>query len=207
MRREAVLKNIPRSKYAPIRCTKQMAQLIRKAEKEISTEADKQVDLCICSMVIALYKFWNYREDRISKIINLTNEIFGECGSDNNLSMIRMCDEECDIELTNCEGVSYKDKIFLNAEIDDGRPLTSAQWLAMRQNQKKWVEAQIMACIFIALHRKEGWGFKRLSELGLRMADIKGEADYNADKIRVMAKEQADFTWTGEFEEIEDEKR
>jgi hypothetical protein len=195
------MQRIPKSKYAPIRCTKKMAQLIRQAERGISEEAEKQVDLCVCSMVIALYKYWGYREDRISKIINLENEIFNECGSDNNLSMIRMCDEECDIELTNCEGISYRDKIFLNAEIDDGKPLTSAQWLAMRQNQKKWVEAQIMACMFIAMHRKEGWGFKRLSELGTKMAAIKAEADYNPEKIRQMAKEQADFTWTGDFDD------
>ena len=54
----------------------------------------------------------------------MQQEIWDEVGADNDISMIKLLDEECDIELTNHEGVSYKDVIYLNAEIDTGKHLS-----------------------------------------------------------------------------------
>ena len=84
---------------------------------------------------------------------------------------------------------------FTELARDNINTWTAAQWLAMRQNQKKWVEAQMMACVFIAMHRSEGWGFKRLSELGSHMADIKADCRYRVDVLKQLAYDQADFEW------------
>lgn len=182
------------------RCSKQMWKMIEKAEKAIQDEGSRQLDLVNCSCMLALYRYWGWRTERLSNLLELQEDIYAECGSDNDMSMIRLLDEECDIELTNHEGVSYRNVIFLNSDIDEGKPLTAAQWLAMRQNQKKWVEAQITACICLSLHRKEGWGFKRLRELMVHMQDIKEEFDYNPKLIVKAVKDEANYDWVADLE-------
>lgn len=179
------------------RVNKNMEKLIRKAKNDLNLEASRQIDLVTTSMIIALYRYWNYRTDRISKILNVQQTVWDECGADNTLSMLKICDEECNVELTNYEGVSYRDVIYLNAEIDTGKPLSDAQWLVMRQNQKKWVKAQMLACMCVSMHRAEGWGFKRLSELMLKMDDI--QADYNddPDKLSEVALKECGYDWRG----------
>lgn len=180
--------------------SKQLKKMIAKAEKEVNLEIEKQLDLVNCSMVIALYRFWNYRTDRISKILYTQQEIWNECGSDSNMSMIRKCDEECDIELTNYEGVSYKNISWLNS-IKDTKPLNDYEWLIFRQNQKKWTKAQILACVCLAMHRVEGWGFKRLSELMNRMEDVLDENDYDRNKVIQVALEECGYDWLGQNNE------
>lgn len=188
---------IPRSNYRPIRVTKQWAKLINKVESELNTECNTQMDLVMCSAMIALNRYWGWKTERLSNLNFMQQAIWDECGSDNNMSMIRMLDEECDIELTNQEGKSYREVIYLNAEIDTGKPLSNAQWVAMRQNQTKWVAAQITACVLLALHRKEGWGAKRVGELLDRMDDIKIEFDYSPEKIVEALWNEAKYDWTG----------
>ena len=157
MRRRQVIKRKPIPKF--------LARAIWEAENDITVEGSKQLDIVMCSSILALNRYWGWKTDRLSKLLFLQQEIWDEVGADNDISMIKLLDEECDIELTNHEGVSYKDVIYLNAEIDTGKDLSPYEWLRMRQNQKKWIECQIMACVFLALHRKEGWGAKRVKEL------------------------------------------
>ena len=85
--------------------------------------------------------------------------------------------------MTNHEGVSYRNVIFLNSDIDDGRMLTPYQWLYMRTNQIKWLETQITGSIALAIHRKEGWGFKRIKELLIHLQDVKEEFNYDRRRI------------------------
>ena len=176
--------------------SKQLRKLIAKAEKEVNLEIDRQLDLVNCSMIIALYRYWNYRTDRISKILFTQQEIWNECGQDSNMSMIRKCDEECDIELTNYEGVSYKQISWLNS-VKDTKPLNDYEWLVFRQNQKKWTKAQILACVCLAMHRAENWGFKRLSELMTKMDDICFEFEDDPGKLVNAALNECGYDWLG----------
>lgn len=187
----------PRINITKHKVNKNMEKLIRKAERELNEEADRQLDLVTTSMIIALYRYWNFRTDRISKILFTQEKVWNECGKDNTMSMLKLCDDECDVELTNHEGVSYRDVIYLNAEIDSGKPLSDAQWLVMRQNQKKWVKAQMLACMCLSMHRAEGWGFKRLSELMLKMDDIQAEYNDNPDKLSEIALIECNYDWRG----------
>ncbi len=182
------------------KASKQLNKMIAKAEKDVDLEISKQLDLVNCSMIIALYRFWNYRNERISKVLSTQQEIWNECGADGNMSMIRKCDEECDIELTNYEGVSYKDISWLNA-VKDTKPLNDYEWLIFRQNQKKWTKAQILACVCLAMHRAEGWGFKRLSELMNHMEDILEDANYNQEKVIQIALNECGYDWLGQNSE------
>ena len=190
-------KVIPRSNYSPIRCNKHEKKMILQAEKELDKECSTQLDLIMCASMIALNRYWGWKVERLSKLNFIQQETWDECGSDNNMSMIRLLDEECDIELTNEEGKSYKNVIYLNSDIDDGKPISAMQWVVMRRNQKEWVAAQITACIFLALHRKEGWGAKRLKELLDRITDIKAEFQYKPKAIVEGLWNEVHYDWIG----------
>lgn len=196
---------------APIRrktvISKQMARMLQKAEAEIVAEGSKQLDIQICSCGIALWRYWGWKQDRLSKLYFIQQEIWDEVGADNNISMLQLLDEECDIELTNHEGVSYKEFKFLNVAIDDGHALSPQEWIIMRQKQKQWIECQIMACVFLGMHRKEGWGPKRIKELMDRMQQVKEEFDYDNKKLIQAFLDECDYDWLGQREGVfENEK-
>jgi hypothetical protein len=144
---------------------------IKAAEYELMEGSVKWLDIVMCASIIALSRYWGWKKDRLSKLQKIQEDAWNEVANDNNKSMVQVLDEECGIELTNHEGVSYKDVIYLNASIDPGVELNPYQYLAMRQNQAKWTEAQITACVILAMHRKEGWGFNRSRELLERIDD------------------------------------
>ena len=181
--------------------SKQMAKAIQKAEREMQLEGEKQLDIVMCSSILALYRYWGWKTERLSKLIELQQTVFDEVSNDQDKSVLKLLDEECNIELTNHEGVSYRDVIYLNSEIDDGKPLTAYQWLNMRQNQKKWIECQLMAGVFLAMHRKEGWGAKRVKELLDHMQDIKAEYDYDREKLIAAVLKEANYDWAKQRDE------
>ncbi len=175
--------------------SKQMARAIQKAEAEIIREGDRQLDIQVCAAMLALSRFWNWKKEELVKLADIHREIWNEVGSDNDISMLQLLDEECDIELTNMEGVSYKEFKFLNTAIDDGSELTPQQWLVMRMHQKEWLECQIMACIFLGMYRKEGWSAKRVKELMDRMQEIKSDFDYKEKELIKAVNEECRFDW------------
>lgn len=175
--------------------SKSFEKSIKKAEAELNEQLEKELDLVNCSLIIALNRYWNYKPERIGEILHVEEEVWNECGADKNMSMIRKCDEECDIELTNEDGVSYRTIMWLNAE--DMRPLNDFEWLRFRQNQKKWSKAQMLACTFIALKRSEGWSDNRLAELMGRMDDIREEFEYDPRKLSQAALDECNYDWLG----------
>lgn len=199
MRRRQVVKRKPIPKF--------IARAIWEAENDLKVEGSKQLDIVMCSSILALNRYWGWKTDRLSKLLFLQQEIWDEVGADNDISMIKLLDEECDIELTNHEGVSYKDVIYLNAEIDTGKDLSPYEWLRMRQNQKKWIECQIMACVFLALHRKEGWGAKRVKELLDHAQAIKEEFNYDPKLLCEAVMNEAHYDWLGQLKEQEKEEK
>ena len=88
--------------------TKQMFKMLQKAEAEIQKEGERQLDIQVCAASIALWRYWGWKTERLSRLLEIQQEIWNEVGKDNNISMIQLLDQECDIELTNREGVSYK---------------------------------------------------------------------------------------------------
>ena len=180
-----------------VKTTKAYEKMIMKAESDLNKECSRQLDLVNCSAIITLYEEYGWRTDRISKLLFVSQDKWQECAESNSYSMLSLLDDYTGIEMVNDEGKSYKEVIYLNAEIDKGKPLNTPQWLRMRQNQKKWIKAQITACLFIALHEKEGWGFERLSRLATEMEEIKEEYRYNNKALCKACMERAKYDWSG----------
>ena len=91
----------------------------------------------------------------------------------------------------------------MNTAIDDGHDLSPQEWIIMRQKQKQWIECQIMACVFLGMHRKEGWGPKRIKELMDRMQQVKEEFDYDNKKLIQAFLDECDYDWLGQRGQIE----
>lgn len=180
-----------------MKCNKFLMKQIKAAEHELMEGSVKWLDIVMCASIIALSRYWGWKKDRLSKLQQIQEDVWNEVAEDNDKSMVQLLDEECDIELTNHEGVSYRNVLFLNSKIDPGIELDPYQYLAMRQNQAKWTEAQITACVILAMHRKEGWGFKRARELLERMQQVKEEYDYDREKLIAAALSECDIDWTG----------
>lgn len=177
--------------------SKQMARAIQKAEAEIEKEGDKQLDLQMCSAMLALSRYWNWKKEQLQELQKMQQDIWHEVGQNNDLSMIQLLDEECDIELTNHEGTSYREFKFLYTPIDDGHELSPQEWIIMRTKQKQWTECQVMACIFLGMSRKEHWSARRIKELMDRMQDIKEAYDYNPKKLSRAVMEECKIDWLG----------
>lgn len=185
------------SRPSKIGISKKLTKQLRDVENQIVKEGEKWLDITMCSTILVMWRYYGWRTDRITKLIKYHEDVWKEVGADNSKSVLKLLDEECNIELTNHEGVSYRNVIFLNSDIDDGRTLTPYQWLYMRQNQIKWLEAQIMASICLAIHRKEGWGFKRIEELLNHLQDVKEDYDYDRRRILDECFKETGYDWEG----------
>lgn len=177
--------------------SKKLTKQLNDVEKLIVKEGEKWLDIVMCSTIIVMWRYYGWRTDRISKLIKYHEAVWNEVGADNSKSVLKLLDEECNIELTNHEGVSYRNVIFLNSDIDNGRMLTPYQWLYMRTNQIKWLETQITGSIALAIHRKEGWGFKRIKELLIHLQDVKEEFNYDRRRILDACYEETGYDWEG----------
>lgn len=177
--------------------SKKLRKQIIDTEKQIQVEGEKNLDIVMCASIIALYRYYGWRTKRLSRLLEIHQEVWNEVAEDNSKSILKLLDEECGIELTNHEGVSYRDVIFLNSDIDDGRQLTGYQWLYIPQNQLKWIETQITGCVALAMHRKEGWGFERVKQLLLYIQDIKEEYDYDRRRLLDGCYRETGYDWEG----------
>lgn len=147
---------------------------LRKIEREMDRELDRQVRLIYASTAIALKRACHWEKQGILKLMDLTHEVWEECAATNQKSMIQMLDEETGVELQNGDGKSWKDLAFLNARIDMGQ-MTLPQWIYMRQQQMKWIPAQVTACILLALKRKCSFDEEQIAEIYQKLLAVEQE--------------------------------
>lgn len=162
---------------------------LRKIEREMDRELDRQVRLIYASTAIALKRAHHWEKQGILKLMDLTHEVWEECAATNEKSMIQMLDEETGVELQNGDGKSWQDLAFLNARIDMGQ-MTLPQWIYMRQQQKKWIPAQVTAGILLALHRKCGFDSDRIAETYARILEVEEEVGYKEDRAIALCSEE-----------------
>ena len=156
---------------------------LKRAELELAQEIDRQVDLVYSSAGIALHRHWNWGSLRIRRLFDLTVDVWGECGGVNDTSMLQMLEDETGVELKISDtDKGWREIAFLNAKL---RRMSRAQQIYMRQRQKQWVSAQAMACMALALHRKDGFGATRIIRLMGQIDDVKEE--FNFDRTCLLA--------------------
>jgi hypothetical protein len=150
--------------------------------QKIEEEGRKQCFLLYSATGIALWRHYGKRTKTITDLFLLSREIWQECASDHDHSMIQMCEELTGTEIQNGEGKSWKDLPYLNGTLDPGK-LSYEQWTYMRAQQVKWVAPQVMACLLIAIHRKYHFGYERCARIYGQIQEI--EAEYRMDPKRI----------------------
>lgn len=155
---------------------------IQKATRRIETEGRKH-SLCIYSATaIVLWKKWGKRQEAISRFFRASHDVWKQCATDQDCSMIKMCEAETGIEIQNGDGVSWRDVMYLNGTIPEN--MTYAQVLYMRQQQLKWIRPQLVACMLITLRRKYGFGFERCGRFYQELEEVIAEHRANPDRLR-----------------------
>ena len=179
-----------------LKANKQQAKLLHKAERELQQEVDKQLDIIMHSAALALYTYHSWNTEQIGAFVaHDTQELWQECASSTKLSMVQMLNDETGIELMSEDiAQSFETKIYLNSDLDDGRDLNIYQWIAMRQNQKKWVGVQIMAVVLLSLYRSDNWKAEALGRLFGHIEEIKNEYGTSKEGIRDLKKECYEVT-------------
>lgn len=154
----------------------------------------KQVDIIYSSVAIAFARYWRWGPLRIRRLFDVTQAAWDECGATNDRSMLQMLEDETGIDLKMAEypDKSRHDVAYLTTEIAmDPRRMTRPQWIYMRQQQKKWIGAQLLACMLLVLHRKYGSGEERMVRLLEQINDIRDEFSWNRKALIKACKEEA----------------
>ena len=159
----------------------------QKATADLEAEMHRQCAILYSTTALALHRHWNKGTQAITRLLDITGEVWHACATDNTKSMVQMCEEETGIEIKNETGKSWRDLAYLNNSFPQ---MTNAQWAYMRIRQKQWIAPQIMACIMVALHRKYGFGFERLSRLYNQIDAIRTEYNLDPDKLREACREE-----------------
>ena len=140
----------------------------------IEAQGFDQVIITYCAASIAMWEALGWRKKRILGVLEETADAWHECaGSDK--SMVQMLDEETGVELQIGNGKSWKELGYLNGEAyaDMCRNMTQKKMLYVQARQLQWIPAQVIACMFLGLHRKQGFGAERLERLYGQMEDVK----------------------------------
>jgi len=151
----------------------------------IETEGRKQCMILYSATALALYLYWDKKKQTIISLFDITGEVWQSCASTNEKSMLCMCEEETGIEVQIGNEKSWHDLPYLNGTFP-AKPMSNAQWAYMRQQQTKWFAAQVMACLMVALHRKYGFGFDRLSRIYSQIDEIRTEYSLDGDRLRAV---------------------
>ena len=135
---------------------------LKKADRALQQEQLKQLDIIYPSSAIIWWQNYGWRETRIMRRFATSQQIWDECAADNNVSILQMLENETGIELKLREDdKSWHELAYFDTSVDYGE-LTLPKLIYMRQQQKKWVGASIMAGICLSLSRDEHWGAGRL---------------------------------------------
>lgn len=153
--------------------------LATKINNELDQELEKQTYIIYGSASLALHKYWGWGQKRIENLFNVSAKACQECATTTEISMIEMLENETGIELKpENESKGWREVAYLNADIHiyDFK-MTRAQWYYMKMQQKKWIPTQVIATLFLAMHRQYGFGAKRLVRLLNQIHEIQNEFD------------------------------
>lgn len=157
----------------------------RKASKELDEEYKKAEATMFNASILVLYREYGFRKLRIERLLEKANEVYAECASSKQKSLVQMCDEKLGIELRNDNNESYKDTPYLSDDDWNSKKdqvlhkMTVLQQncylIKVRQKMKAWMFPQTMASVLLALNKKEGWGADKVTEFASRVQTIREE--------------------------------
>lgn len=161
----------------------------KKLENRIEDAGREQCYIAYGSAAIALHRHGGLEKPSIIQLFEITHEAWRECAADASKSMIMMCEQETGIEVQNESGKSWEDLPYLNGQ-SAKMIFTPATLAYMRCQQVKWVAAQVMAGILIALSRKYDYDPDMCARFYQQAQVIQAEFGWEPLRIRDAAQEE-----------------
>lgn len=63
--------------------SKKLKKQIIDTEKQIQVEGEKNLDIVMCASIIALYRYYGWRTKRLSRLLEIHQEVWNEVAEDN----------------------------------------------------------------------------------------------------------------------------
>ena len=167
---------------------KDIERAVKRADDQALKRNVEDCYIVICEAGIALHRN-GWGSKRINDFLDVVQEVEDECSADPNRSMVQILDEETGIELkpdSNSRG--WRELAYLNADVKVEFK-TVPQYTYMRSQQIKWIKTNFYANVFLALHRKYGWGAGRMTKLLDQMHEIDKDIHSSAQARRLYRKE------------------
>ena len=154
-----------------------------KPENRVKAEADRYLNdrmlLVFACIGIVMKHRYHWERNGIIDLYKRFFEVWTECASSNERSMVQMLDEETGVEVQIGDGKSWRDMPYLNASIRY-KPRSKAEWIYMRTRMLKWIPGQITACMLLALHRKCGFDSDQIADTYADLLTVEQENLFNS---------------------------
>lgn len=142
----------------------------RRADEQLRKKTHELLTGLYAATSLALWQDWGWRTQKILNIFRDSEDLWMDLTvrmkDDPKLIPLRVLEDETGIELRLSGDKSWHEMKFLTGEFVDVDPALYAQaYMYMRLHQAEWTRAQILASIFICLHRRYGFGAERLGRL------------------------------------------
>lgn len=149
-------------------------QMLNKSAAAVNRERSKQINIIYPSAGLIFWKSYGWRIEKINRIFEMTNAVWHEV-VDNHQAILPKLEQETGIELTLMgTDKSYKEVAFLCYSTDDILlPFERAYYANTRMIP--WLPTMLLACILIVLHRREHFGYDRLSRFVTEMNQLRSE--------------------------------
>ena len=176
------------------------------AFNKLDQEIEEQTELIYSAAAIALATYWDWGAVRINRLFHYSQDAVDECAMQgNSVSLVQMFDKECNIDLVEeITGKDWRELDYLNPDANkyNWETMTPPQKIYMRQRQAKWIRPTMLAAMGLGLHRKEGFGFERLSRLFNQINEVSFEYNWDRKALLEAAKEVAHINITKSKEEL-----
>lgn len=167
---------------------------IRNANRDIDRELTKNINIVYPAVAYVLWTGYGWRKLRITRFFEVSREVWQECAEAGvEKSMLSMLEDETGIEIKMPGMKSFHEYAYLDADAWDRKAPTRQQILYIRQQQKKWIPAMLLANICLALKRREHWGPDRISALVGSIEELRGMYGMDIKRYAWLLKEHTDF--------------
>lgn len=191
----------------------------REATEELDKEYRKATEIVYFVSILVFNRVYGWKKLRIEHFLDKAVEVYVECRSNYQMSLVEMCDREMNIEVRNESNKSYTECPYLCQEdwerkkeqvIKKMSPNMQRMYLIrVRQLMKEWMFPQVLASILLALHRKEGFGIDRVNKFVSEFTALRDEFSDDRTKLKAAVEQEVGmyYTWTkdGDFALIVDE--
>ena len=173
-----------------MRTNKSTMRMIRRAEQELRAEQEKQANM-ICPAFFVTMWGHGWREKRIMDRINSAVDAMRE-GTKSGMSIFETLEQETGIEIS-LDGVrSYHEFAYLSGDTQL-KPIDDMQYIYMLRREKMWIPSILIAGLFLALHRMDGWGPERLDRLMISLNEIRMNLGENPEKYAKLMREKTGY--------------